>query len=37
MASYHHGTETNGVQRSKDLTAIPQEIFDPTPSTYPVD
>jgi hypothetical protein len=27
----------NGVQRSKDLTVISQEIFDSTPSTYPVD
>jgi hypothetical protein len=37
MASYHRGTKTNGVQRSKDLTVISQEIVDPTPSTYPVD
>jgi hypothetical protein len=34
--SYRRGTETNGVQRSKDLTVISQEIFDRTPSTYPV-
>jgi hypothetical protein len=31
-ASYHCGTETNGVQRSEDLNVISQEIFDPTPS-----
>jgi hypothetical protein len=37
MALYLRGTETNGVQRSTDLTVISQEIFDPTPSTYPVD
>jgi hypothetical protein len=37
MASYHRGTETNGVQQSEDLTVISQEIFDPTPSTYLVD
>jgi hypothetical protein len=36
-ASYRRGTDTNGVQRSKDLTVISQEIFDRTPSTYPVD
>jgi hypothetical protein len=34
---YHRRTETNRVQRSEDLTVISQEIFDPTPSTYPVD
>jgi hypothetical protein len=25
MASYHRGTEKNGVQRSKDLTVISRE------------
>jgi hypothetical protein len=37
MASYHSCTETNGVQRSKDLIVNSRELFDPTPSTYPVD
>jgi hypothetical protein len=30
---YHRGTETNVVQRSKDLTVIARENSDLTPST----